>query len=63
MYSVVSEQAIIKFLSNYGIDYSLLTLSEQSIVVILGNILFLLFWSVVFYILYRVFARILDRWF
>lgn len=63
MYSVVSKEAIIDFLSKYDIDYSLLSYSEQSVVVILSNILFLVFWAVVFYIFYRLFKKILRSWF
>lgn len=63
MYSIVKEEAIKVFLNNYGIDYSLLSYDYQALIILLSNILFLLFWSIVFYILYRVFARIVDRWF
>lgn len=63
MYSVVSKDAIIDFLSKYDIDYSLLSYSEQSIIIILSNILFLIFWFIVFYIFYRLFKKILRSWF
>lgn len=63
MYSIVKEEAIKVFLNNYGIDYSLLSYDYQALIILLSNILFLIFWSIVFYILYRVFARIIDRWF
>jgi len=63
MYSVVSKEAIIEFLSKYDIDYSLLSYSEQSVIIILSNILFLVFWAVVFYIFYRLFKKILRSWF
>lgn len=63
MYSVVSKEAIIDFLSKYDIDYSLLSYSEQSVIIILSNILFLIFWAVVFYIFYRLFKKILRSWF
>lgn len=63
MYSVVSKEAIIDFLSKYDIDYSLLSYSEQSVIIILSNILFLVFWFIVFYIFYRLFKKILRSWF
>lgn len=63
MYSVVSKEAIVDFLSKYDIDYSLLSFSEQSVIIILSNILFLVFWFIVFYIFYRLFKKILRSWF
>lgn len=63
MYSVVSKEAIVDFLSKYDIDYSLLSFSEQSVIIILSNILFLVFWAIVFYILYRAFKRTIRSWF
>lgn len=63
MYSVVSKEVIVDFLSKYDIDYSLLSYSEQSVIIILSNILFLVFWAIVFYILYRVFKRTIRSWF
>ena len=38
MYTVVSKEVIIDFLSKYDIDYSLLSYSEQSVIIILSNI-------------------------
>ncbi len=63
MYILVSEKAIVQFLLKYNIDYFSLTFDTQAIICVCANILFLIFWSVVFYILYRLFVRILDRWF
>ena len=63
MYTVVSKEVIVDFLSKYDIDYSLLSFSEQSVIIILSNILFLVFWAIVFYILYRVFKRTIRSWF
>lgn len=63
MYTVVSKEVIIDFLSKYDIDYSLLSYSEQSVIIILSNILFLVFWAIVFYILYRLFKRTIRSWF
>lgn len=58
MYSIVKIDLIKKFLLNYGIDYDLIDINFQSIIVILSNILFLVFWFIVAYILYRVFIKI-----
>lgn len=58
MYSIVKLDLIIKFLNNYGIDYNSLSLDYQSIVVILSNVLFLLFWFIVVYIMYRVVKKV-----
>lgn len=63
MYTVVSKDVIVDFLSKYDIDYSLLSYSEQSVIIILSNILFLVFWAIVFYILYRLFKRTIRSWF
>ena len=60
MFSLVKEELIIKFLSNYNIDYNLLTIYEKSNVVILSNILFILFWFVVIYIFYRFICKLLG---
>lgn len=60
MYTLIKEELIVKFLNYYSIDYSLLSLAEKSVVVILSNIFVLLFWFIVAYILYRVFVRIFD---
>ena len=58
MYSIVKLDLIIKFLSNYGINYNSLSLDHQALVVILSNVLFLLFWFIVVYIMYRVVKKV-----
>lgn len=58
MYSIVKLDLIIKFLSNYGINYNSLSLDYQALVVILSNVLFLLFWFIVVYIMYRVVKKV-----
>lgn len=58
MYNIVKKDLIIKFLNYYGIDFLNLDINYQSIVVLLSNILFLLFWFIVAYILYRLFLKV-----
>ena len=58
MYSIVKLDLIIKFLSNYGINYNSLSLDYQALVVILSNVLFLLFWFIVVYIMYIVVKKV-----
>ena len=58
MFSIVSLDTIKKFLEFYNISYDFLSLDIQSIIVILCNMLFLMFWFIVAYILYRIFIRL-----
>ena len=58
MFTIVSIDTIKKFLEFYNIAYDSLSLDIQSLVVILCNMLFLLFWFIVAYILYRVLIRL-----
>lgn len=59
MYSLVKIELIKQFLANYSIDYEMLTLDTQAIVIILSNIFFLLTIFIGLYIIYRVLAKIL----
>lgn len=58
MYSIVKLETINNFLSYYGVDINNLTSSQLGIISILSNILFLIFWFIVVYILYRVICRL-----
>lgn len=58
MYTLVKIELIKEFLSNYGIDYNLLTIDTQSIIVTLSNIFFLLTIFVGLYIIYRLINRL-----
>ena len=59
MYSLVKIELIKQFLANYSIDYEMLTLDTQTIVILLSNIFFLLTIFIGLYIIYRVLAKIL----
>lgn len=58
MYFLLKKEWIVSFLLNYGIDFEMLSLAEQSQVILLSHIFFLLFWFIVAYVLYRVFIRL-----
>lgn len=57
MYTIVKIETITSFLSYYNITYSSLSADSQALIVILANILFLIFWFIVAYVLYRLFLR------
>lgn len=57
MFSIVKIDIIKEFLNNYNIDYDLLTLDYQAIIVILSNILVVLFFFVCGYFIYRIALR------
>ncbi len=58
MYFLLKKEWIISFLLNYGIDFEALSLADQSQIIFLAHIFFLLFWFIVAYVLYRVFIRL-----
>lgn len=60
MYSIIKLELIKNFLNNYSINYDLLSLDIQALIVVLSNILSILFFFVCFYITYRVLAKFLD---
>lgn len=60
MYTIVKIETITKFLNYYSIDYLSLNSNIQAIIVVLSNILFLMFWFMVAYILYRIFLKVFD---
>lgn len=60
MYPLVKEELIMKFLNYYSIDYSLLSMYEKSVISLLSNIVFILFWFIILYVLYRFVCRLLG---
>lgn len=58
MYSLVSLEMIKSFLLKFNIDFDLFNAFEQSVVICLCNIFFLLFWIFVLNIIYKIFVRI-----
>lgn len=58
MYSLVSLDMIIAFLLKFNIDFTLFSAFEQSIIICLCNIFFLLFWIFVLSFLYKIFVRL-----
>lgn len=63
MYSFVDLEKIISFFSKYNIDITLFSNFEQSLVIILSNILVLLFYGFLVYITLKIITRILSWWF
>lgn len=60
MYSIVKIELIKNYLNNYDIEYDLLSLDVQALIVVLFNILAVLFFFVCFYIMYRIIAKFID---
>lgn len=63
MYSFVDLEKIISFFNKYNIDITLFSNFEQSLVIILSNILVLLFYGFLVYITLKIIPRILSWWF
>ena len=63
MYSFVDLEKIISFFNKYNIDITLFSNFEQSLVIILSNILVLLFYGFLVYITLKIITRILSWWF
>lgn len=63
MYIFVELEKIIDFFSKYNIDISLFSDFEQSILIVLCNILILLFYGFLVYLVLKIVPRIIDWWF
>lgn len=63
MYIFVDLEKIISFFSKYNIDITLFSNFEQSLLIILSNILVLLFYGFLVYITLKIIPRILSWWF
>lgn len=63
MYSLVSLEKIISFFLKFGIDISLFTNFELSLLIILSNIFVAIFYILVFSLVYKIALKILNWWF
>lgn len=63
MYIFVSLEKIISFFMKYGIDITLFSSFEQSLLIVLCNILMLLWLGFVFYVVYKLVFKIIGWWF
>lgn len=63
MYIFVSLEKIISFFSKYNIDITLFSNFEQSLLIVLCNILVLLFYGFLVYLTLKIIPRILSWWF
>lgn len=63
MYIFVNLEKVVSFFSNYGIDITLFSNFEQSLLIVLCNILVLLFYGFLVYITLKIIPRILSWWF
>lgn len=63
MYSFISIDKIIAFFTKYGIDITLFTNYELSILIILSNILVVISYIFIIYISYKIILKVLDWWF
>ncbi len=58
MYTLISLEKIISFFEKFNIDFTQFTNFEQSILIVLCNILFILFWWFVLNLLYKIIVRL-----
>lgn len=63
MFVFVTLEKIIYFFNNFGIDISVLTGYELSVIILLSNIFVLLFYLFLFYVIWKLIFRIIDWWF
>ena len=63
MYSFISIDKIITFFTKYGIDITLFTNYELSILIILSNILVVISYIFIIYISYKIILKVLNWWF
>lgn len=63
MFVFVTLEKIIYFFNNFGIDISILTGYELSVIILLSNIFVLLFYIFLFYVIWKLIFRIIDWWF
>lgn len=63
MYIFVDLEKVINFFSKYNIDITLFSNFEQSILIVLCNILVLLFYGFLVYLVLKIIPRILSWWF
>lgn len=63
MYTFISLDKIINFFLKYDIDITLFNTFQQALIILLSNILVLLFYGFVFYIVYKIIHKILSWWF
>lgn len=57
MWVFVKEELIVKILSNYGIDYSLLSLDTQALIVYMSNIFYVICFAIIISIIYKIICR------
>lgn len=57
MWVFVKEELIVKILSNYGIDYSLLSLDTQALIVYMSNIFYVICFTIIISIIYKIICR------
>lgn len=57
MWVFVKEELIIKILSNYGIDYSLLSLDTQALIIYMSNIFYVICFAIIISMLYKIICR------
>lgn len=63
MYSFVSLERIISFFLKFGIDITVFTQFELSILIILSNIFMVIFYLFLIYVTYKLILKVLDWWF
>lgn len=59
MYIFVKEELIVKILTYYGIDYSLLSLDTQALIIYLSNIFYVICFAIILLALWK----FVCRWF
>lgn len=57
MWVFVKEELIVKILSNYGIDYSLLGLDTRALIIYMSNIFYVICFAIIISIIYKIICR------
>ncbi len=63
MFKFISTEKIATFLMSYGIDIGLFTDFELSVIILLSNIVVILAYLFIFYVVYKIIHKILSWWF
>lgn len=58
MYTLINLETIIAFFAKFNIDFTLFSNFEQSIIIVLCNIFFLMFWAFILNLLYKILVRL-----
>lgn len=63
MYTLISLEKITSFFIKFGIDISLFTDFQLSILILLSNIFMVLFYMFSIFVIYKLVLKVIDWWF